>query len=58
MPFRWVPIINRREVRAELLLNASPSRHSNDLWMFNAGILVDFAKEILAVNELQRPAPK
>jgi hypothetical protein len=26
--------------------------------MFDAGIFVDFTKEILAVNELQRPAPE
>lgn len=39
------------------MLDASPSRAAGDLWVRDARVLVGLAKEILAVDELERTLP-
>src|SRR6266850_3227923 len=57
-PLRWIPIGQHFFGRLVKLLDAFPTAQPFNVRMCKPRVLADFAKEVLAVDELQRTAPQ
>src|SRR6185312_16522246 len=57
-PFRRIPIFDGRQRGSELLLDSGPLRTARYLRMMDARILVNLAKQVLAIDKLQWPPPQ
>src|SRR5580704_10491647 len=56
-PLRRKQIADWLGVATILLLDARTSRQAGGLGMVNAGVLVDLAEQVLAIDELKRSTP-
>jgi hypothetical protein len=57
-PFRRVPTAQRLQIGTEPLLNPGAAAGSSNFWVHAAGILPNFAKQALAIDQLQPPTPQ
>src|SRR5665213_1098168 len=58
LPFRRIEKLDRLRSGFEFLLDPRAARPSRDVRVRDARIFVDFAKQVLAVDQLEPPSPQ
>src|SRR5579862_2313321 len=58
VPLRWVPLRRGARCGDVALLDLGPPRCCGSVRMRYAGVLVDLAEQVLAVDELELPSPQ